>query len=69
MKDIFAMLNIGSIYVLKCKNNYSESQETDLEKIKAQNLICSHNVGNDKAQARTDRSQNTILMKVKSRMF
>lgn len=49
MKDIFAMLNIGSIYVLKCKNNYSESQEADLEKIKAQNLICSHNVGNDKA--------------------
>lgn len=69
MKDIHAMLNIGSIYVLKCKNNYNESQEADLEKLKAQIIICSHKVRNDKAQPRTDRSQNIIFMKVKSRMF
>lgn len=49
MNDIFAVLNIGSIYVLKCKNNYNESQEEGLEKIKAQNIICSHKVGNNKA--------------------
>lgn len=69
MKDIYAMLNIGSIYVLKCKNNYNEPQEADLEKIKAQNIICSHKVGNNKAQPRTGRSQNTIVRKVKSRVF
>lgn len=48
MNDIFAVLNIGSIYVLKCKNNYNESQEEGLEKIKAQNIICSHKGGNNK---------------------
>lgn len=69
MKDIFAVLNIGSIYLLKFKNNYNESQEAGLEKIKAQNIICSHKVGNNKAQPRTDRSQNTIVRKVKSRVF